>query len=70
MENTILTRKQRRSIAKKLGYLGKKETFREMSEKSKRSREFGKMLHLQYLQNMENKKSMFRSEKLSDLNID
>jgi|LakMenE01Jun11ns_1017448.scaffolds.fasta_scaffold8980061_1 hypothetical protein len=48
------SRKERKELAKKLGIKKKKETFKEMVERFGRAQEYGKMLHLQHLQNQEN----------------
>jgi len=48
------SRKERKALAKKLGLKKKKESFKEMVERFGRSQEYGKMLHLQHLQNQEN----------------
>jgi hypothetical protein len=50
----IPTRRQRRELAKQFGLNKEKESFTQWSERIKRSQEFGKMLHLQHLQNIEN----------------
>ena len=50
----IPSRKQRRALAKQFGLTKKKESFTQWTERIKRSQEFGKMLHLQHLQNVEN----------------
>lgn len=39
------SRKERRAAAKKLGLLGRKESLTDLSERLKRSNEYGKMLH-------------------------
>lgn len=49
------SRKERRTAAKKLGLLGKKESLSEMSERLKRSNEYGKMLHRLNLTEQKNK---------------
>lgn len=56
MFNGVPSRRERRSLAKKLGLVKKKETFRETVERFARAQEMGKMLHLQHLQNIENQK--------------
>jgi hypothetical protein len=48
------SRKERKALAKKLGLKKKKESFKEMVERFGRAQEFGKMIHLQHLQNQEN----------------
>ncbi len=48
------TRRQRRQLVKQFGLNKEKESFTQWSERIKRSQEFGKMLHLQHLQNIEN----------------
>lgn len=48
------SRKERKALAKKLGLKKKKESFKEMVERFGRAQEYGKMLHLQHLQNQEN----------------
>jgi hypothetical protein len=47
-----------------MGLTKKKETLVQMSERFKRSNEFGKMIHLQHLQNLEN--SRINSEKIEE----
>ena len=54
MFNQIPSRRERRSLAKKLGLTGKKESLKQFTERTRRSAEFGKQLHLQHLQNQEN----------------
>lgn len=41
-------------MAKDLGLLGKKETFTQMLERSRRAREYGEMLHRQNLTRLKN----------------
>ena len=48
------SRRQRRKMAKDLGLLGKKETFTQMLERSRRAREYGEMLHRQNLTRLKN----------------
>jgi len=58
------SRRQRRAIAKQLGYLGKKESVTEFLERTKRSSDFGKQLHtLQLEQNMNYQLENERSKK-------
>jgi hypothetical protein len=59
------SRRERRAMAKSLGLTGKKETLSQMSERFKRSNEFGKMIHLQHLQNLENNR--INSEKIEEI---
>jgi hypothetical protein len=54
MFNQIPSRRERRALAKKLGLSGKKESLKQFTERTRRSAEFGKQLHLQHLQNQEN----------------
>jgi hypothetical protein len=54
MFNQIPSRRERRALAKKLGLTGKKESLKQFTERTRRSAEFGKQLHLQHLQNQEN----------------
>lgn len=49
------SRRQRRKIARDLGLLGKKESFTQMLERIRRSREYGEMLHRQNLTLQKNK---------------
>lgn len=63
MFNNIPSRKERRALAKKLGLVKKKETFKETMERFARSQEMGKMLHLQHLQNIENQRKLEESQK-------
>jgi len=49
------SRRQRRKIARDLGLLGKKESFTQMLERIRRSREYGEMLHRQNLTLHKNK---------------
>jgi predicted component of type VI protein secretion system len=58
------SRRERRSMAKAMGLTKKKENLVQMSERFKRSNEFGKMIHLQHLQNLEN--SRINSEKIEE----
>lgn len=58
------SRRERRAMAKAMGLTKKKETLVQMSERFKRSNEFGKMIHMQHLQNMEN--SRINSEKIEE----
>jgi|LauGreDrversion4_2_1035121.scaffolds.fasta_scaffold1689938_1 hypothetical protein len=58
------SRRERRAMAKAMGLTKKKETLVQMSERFKRSNEFGKMIHLQHLQNLEN--SRINSEKIEE----
>jgi hypothetical protein len=51
------SRKERKALAKKLGLVKKKESFKEMMARIGRAQEFGKMLHMQHLQNIENQKN-------------
>jgi len=50
------SRKERRALAKALGLVKKKESFKEMMERITRSQELGKQIHLQHLQNIENQR--------------
>jgi hypothetical protein len=59
------SRRERRAMVKSMGLMKKKETLVQMSERFKRSSEFGKMIHLQHLQNLENNR--INSEKIEDL---
>jgi hypothetical protein len=54
MFNQIPSRRERRSLAKKLGLTGKKESLKQYVERIGRAQEFGKQIHLQHLQNQEN----------------
>jgi hypothetical protein len=58
------SRRERRAMAKAMGLTKKKENIVQMSERFKRSNEFGKMIHLQHLQNLEN--SRINSEKIEE----
>jgi hypothetical protein len=58
------SRRERRAMAKAMGLTGKKESLAQMSERFKRSNEFGKMIHLQHLQNLEN--TRINSEKIEE----
>lgn len=51
------SRRQRRKMAKELGLLGKKETFQQMLERSRRAREYGQVLHLQNLTRQKNEEN-------------
>lgn len=70
-----LSRRQRRDMAKKMGYLGKNETVAQQRERIRRAQEMGKMLHLHHLQNMKNmelqaekeKRTLEENEKLSNI---
>jgi len=48
------SRKERKALAKKLGLVKKKESFKEMMSRIGRAQEFGKMLHMQHLENIQN----------------
>jgi len=48
------SRRQRRAIAKQMGYLGRNETFSELLERTKRSGDFGKQLHTLHLEKVMN----------------
>jgi hypothetical protein len=48
------SRRQRRQLAKKLGYLGKEETLDQQRERYRRSQEMGKYLHLGHLERIKN----------------
>jgi len=48
------SRRQRRNLAKKLGYLGKDETLDQQRERFRRSQEMGKYLHLSHLERLKN----------------
>lgn len=56
------SRKERKALAKKLGIKKKKESFKEMVERFGRAQEFGKMIHLQHLQNQENSRINFEEK--------
>lgn len=58
----IPSRRQRREIAKKFGLTKEKESFAQWTERIKRSREFGKALQLQHLQEIENKNNPISSQ--------
>jgi hypothetical protein len=59
------SRRERRAMVKSMGLIKKRETLVQMSERFKRSNEFGKMIHLQHLQNLENNR--INSEKIEDV---
>ena len=59
------SRRERRAMVKSMGLMEKKETLVQMSERFKRSSEFGKMIHLQHLQNLENHR--INSEKIEEI---
>ena len=48
------SRRQRRAIAKQMGYLGRNETVSELLERTKRSGDFGKQLHTLHLEKVMN----------------
>ena len=48
------SRRQRRQIAKKLGYIKKDETLTEKLERIRRSNQMGKQLHTQHLEAVKN----------------
>lgn len=48
------SRKERKALAKKLGLIKKKESFKEMTARFARAQEFGRMIHMQHLQNIQN----------------
>ena len=48
------SRKERKALAKKLGLTKKKESFKQMMARIGRAQEFGKMLHMQHLENIQN----------------
>jgi hypothetical protein len=50
------SRRERRALARALGLVKKKETFKETMERFTRSQELGKQIHLQHLQNIENQR--------------
>jgi hypothetical protein len=52
-----MSKKERKALAKKLGLVKKKESYKEMVERFRRAQEFGKMLHLQHLQNIQNEQN-------------
>lgn len=58
MFNHIPSRKERKALAKKLGLVKKKETFKERIERIARAQEVGKQLHLLHLQNIENQRKL------------
>ncbi len=62
------SRKERKALAKKLGLKKKKESFKEMVERFGRSQEYGKMIHLQHLQNQEN--SRINLEENIEINLE
>lgn len=62
MFNQIPSRRERRALAKKLGLTGKKESLKQFTERTKRSAEFGKQIHLQHLQNQENNRINLESK--------
>jgi hypothetical protein len=43
------SRRERRIMAKKLGFLGKDESYQNMLERTRRSSEYGRAIHLQNL---------------------
>jgi hypothetical protein len=47
-------RRQRRAIAKQMGYLGRNETLPELFERTRRSSDFGKQLHTLHLERLMN----------------
>jgi hypothetical protein len=53
----IPSRKERKAMVKAMGLKKKKESFKEMMERFKRSQEFGKVLHMMHLQNIENQQN-------------
>ena len=53
----LMSKKERKALAKKLGLVKKKESYKEMVERFRRAQEFGKMLHLQHLQNIQNEQN-------------
>jgi hypothetical protein len=59
------SRRERRAMVKAMGLTKKRETLSQMSERFKRSNEFGKMIHLQHLQNLENDR--INSEKIEEI---
>ena len=62
--SNFMSKKERKALAKKLGLIKKKESYKEMVERFRRAQEFGKMLHLQHLQNIQNQQnSQDQSEK-------
>jgi len=56
------SRKERKALAKKLGLVKKKESFKQMMERIGRAQEFGKIIHLQHIQNIENQKNQKSSD--------
>lgn len=57
------SRRQRRNLAKKLGYLGKDETLDQQRERFRRSQEMGKYLHLNHLERLKNLELEIEREK-------
>jgi hypothetical protein len=60
-----LSRRQRRDIAKRLGYLGKSSSIDDMRDRFKRSNEMGKHFHLMHLENIKN--SQIESDRAKEL---
>jgi len=60
-----LSRRQRRDIAKRLGYLGKSSSLDDMRDRFKRSNEMGKHFHLMHLENVKN--SQIEAERSKEL---
>lgn len=56
MPDQFPSRKERRAFAKKLGLSGKKESLDQYIKRVGRAGEYGKQIHLQHLQNQENKR--------------
>lgn len=51
-----LSRRERRVAAKKLGLLSKKESYSEMTQRFKRSKEAGSQIHTKHIQEIQNSK--------------
>lgn len=60
-----LSRRQRRDIAKRLGYLGKSSNLDDMRDRFKRSNEMGKHFHLMHLENVKN--SQIEAERVKEI---
>jgi AraC-like DNA-binding protein len=48
------SRRQRRAIAKQMGYLGRNETVSDLLQRTRRSGDFGKQLHTLHLEKVMN----------------
>jgi len=48
------SRKERRSFAKQMGFLGRNESVKQLLERAKRSSDFGKQLHTMHLEKVMN----------------